>query len=560
MAKEEMKDLTMDLQEESFKVFDDEETEKKSKKRRKKGEGNGKSPMDFLFDLGAKAVDGADQGLILLIGFLKVVWEKILDGAGSVFTGYDKLAEFMSWASNKAVVQTGRKIHSYREKFAENSRTIAKHGLLALVVAVCGVTVYASAIDYEYAYNGRKLGFVREQKDVTEVLGLVSEQLSKEYGAQITIDPTTDIEFRPVITYGKQKDTPDTVLKRFTYMGDIQAQGYSLVIDGVPLLTLESEEVANKLLQEIQQKYLDDDVDYEEVSFVEDIKLEPYTTTVSTIYSEKGALKRIMEGKQKEVKYEVVDGDSFYGICSKLDISADEIKKMNPGFDEDSTIHVGDEITIQKPETTLTVRTAELGTFSESIPYETEYEESNLYYEGESRVKVSGEDGKAKITAKIIKENGVEVDKETVKKEVIAEPVTKIVIKGTKKAPPKIGSGFFIRPVPGIVTSPFGYRWGALHKGTDFNAYYGETVRAADGGRIIYAGYDGSYGNIVRIDHGQNRQTWYAHLSSIDVSVGESVFQGQRLGGAGATGLSFGVHCHWEVRINGTPVNGLNYL
>ena len=325
-------------------------------------------------------------------------------------------------------------------------------------------------------------------------------------------------------------------------------------------MNVESEEVANNVLDSIKSMFTKKGVDYLDVSFAEKIELKPCSTTVSAITSEKGAIKRIKEGGEKEDKYIVESGDSFYGICSKLNISQDEIKKMNPGFDEDAVIHIGDELIIKKAVPLLTVKTVEMGSYSETIPYETEYKNSSAYYEGESFVSTSGENGKTKITAKITKENGTVVNKEPVKSEVIIEPVTEVIVKGTKKVPPKIGKGYFIRPVPGIVTSYFGSRWGTLHKGTDFNAYYGETVKAADGGNVIFAGYDGSYGYLVKIDHGQNRQTWYAHLSSISVSVGESVFQGQKIGGAGATGYSFGVHLHWEVRINGVPVNGLNYL
>ena len=221
MAKEKIEDKNGKKAEESSNDFADKEKQEKSS-----------CTMEKLFDLGAKAVDATDNGLIRLIAFLKIVWEKILDGAGSIFVGYDKMTDLLSWRITRTVVLIGREIHDLREKAIENSREIVKHAFIALIVIVGSVILYASAIDYEYSYNGRTLGVVREQKDVTAILGLISDQLSKEYGADIKIDPGTDIEFKPVITYGKQKDSPDTVLKRFTYMGDIQAQATSVFIDG----------------------------------------------------------------------------------------------------------------------------------------------------------------------------------------------------------------------------------------------------------------------------------------------------------------------------------------
>ena len=83
---------------------------------------------------------------------------------------------------------------------------------------------------------------------------------------------------------------------------------------------------------------------------------------------------------------------------------------------------------------------------------------------------------------------------------------------------------------------------------------------AADGGTVTYAGYRGSYGNLVIITHDNGTQTYYGHNSSLTVSVGDKVYKGQQVARAGSTGRSTGVHCHFEVRINGTSVNPLSYL
>jgi murein DD-endopeptidase MepM/ murein hydrolase activator NlpD len=117
-----------------------------------------------------------------------------------------------------------------------------------------------------------------------------------------------------------------------------------------------------------------------------------------------------------------------------------------------------------------------------------------------------------------------------------------------------------IWPVNGPVTSPFGYRWGRLHAGIDIAVPYGTPIHAAASGRVVIAGWEGGYGNYTCIDHGGGMATCYAHQSSIAVSVGRSVSQGQVIGYVGSTGHSFGPHLHFEVRINGTPVDPLGYL
>jgi murein DD-endopeptidase MepM/ murein hydrolase activator NlpD len=117
-----------------------------------------------------------------------------------------------------------------------------------------------------------------------------------------------------------------------------------------------------------------------------------------------------------------------------------------------------------------------------------------------------------------------------------------------------------IWPVNGPVTSPFGYRWGRLHAGIDIGVGYGTPIHAAASGTVVLAGWTGGYGNYTCIDHGGGMATCYGHQSSYAVSSGAQVSQGQVIGYVGSTGHSFGAHLHFEVRINGNPVDPLGYL
>ena len=134
-----------------------------------------------------------------------------------------------------------------------------------------------------------------------------------------------------------------------------------------------------------------------------------------------------------------------------------------------------------------------------------------------------------------------------------------------------VSTGSFTWPVPSCsnITQGYGsYDMGSFHKGIDISGsgVYGAPIVAADSGRVIKAGFGvwgdgyGGYGNVVVIDHGGGFSTLCAHMSSVAVSAGQQVSKGQVIGYVGSTGQSTGAHCHFEVRVNGSAVNPMNYF
>jgi murein DD-endopeptidase MepM/ murein hydrolase activator NlpD len=129
-------------------------------------------------------------------------------------------------------------------------------------------------------------------------------------------------------------------------------------------------------------------------------------------------------------------------------------------------------------------------------------------------------------------------------------------------APIRQGSGRFIWPVNGPITAPFCERraWEACHPGIDIGVPSGTPIHAADSGTVRIASSYGGYGNYTCIQHTASLSTCYGHQSSFAVSVGQSVSQGQVIGYSGCTGLCFGPHLHFEVRVNGSVVDPMGYL
>jgi murein DD-endopeptidase MepM/ murein hydrolase activator NlpD len=172
---------------------------------------------------------------------------------------------------------------------------------------------------------------------------------------------------------------------------------------------------------------------------------------------------------------------------------------------------------------------------------------------------------KAELLSQIKAQKGV-LQRDLDEDEAAAEQLTQIIQELQKKNAPRQGTGHLIWPVRGPITSPFGMRINPVthhysgHTGIDIGVDYGTPIKAADGGTVIYVGWNDAYGNMTVIDHGGGISTMYAHESAQLVSVGDKVYQGEIIGKVGSTGWSTGPHLHFEVRVNGDPVNPLNYL
>lgn len=130
----------------------------------------------------------------------------------------------------------------------------------------------------------------------------------------------------------------------------------------------------------------------------------------------------------------------------------------------------------------------------------------------------------------------------------------------------RLGTGNYIWPVRGRISSTFGYRHHPVlrkqkfHNGLDIAVPSGTPVKAVDSGVVLVSGWRGGYGYYVAIDHGNGTSSAYGHNSALLVKVGETVVRGQVIAKSGNTGLSTGPHVHFEIRINGQPANPMPYL
>ena len=209
----------------------------------------------------------------------------------------------------------------------------------------------------------------------------------------------------------------------------------------------------------------------------------------------------------------------------------------------------------------LQVKVVERQSVLEDVQYDVVKTESDEYDFGKEVVVQEGQLGLQEVTSDVTYINGQVSAIDIVNITTVVEPVAEQVVVGTKlqnNMVAQIGSGNFYWPVPNYKGVS---RWNENGRyATDIRADYGTPIIAADSGVVVTAGTHWSYGNYVVIDHGNGWRTLYAHMSSIAVTMGQSVTGGQTIGYVGMTGVATGYHCHFEMSYNGTLVNAHEYF
>lgn len=478
-----------------------------------------------------------------------------------------RAAAYLRSIQRKAAYEKSR-LGQKLERLKRYSEDHKKGMLMVFAIAMMAVMGAAGVLNYytayEYSYNGQKLGLVKEKDDVLQITDLVQGALTEEKNMKIVIDAKDDITFhRKLALDESQIDNSEQVLKRLTYMGDLKVKATGIYVNGKKIGAVQDRKTAEQALKDVADKYTKkgDNIEIEKVSFLEKVDIDPCSTDLEDLHSEEEMVDLLCTSGEKETVHKVVAGDTLHSIAKKYDVWEDQLLADNKGINS-KKLEVGSNIIVKQQAPVLTYEVIEKITYDKVIEHKVEEQKSADIYEGMTETQQTGSDGLSEITARVTLQNGKKVVEEDLVTTVKEEPVTEVVLVGTKERPPTVGSGKYIWPLKDSFTqtSGFGSRWGRQHKGIDLAVSVGTTVYAADGGTVVEAQYSGSYGNVVMIDHQNGQETRYAHNSKLLVKKGDKVYQGQPIAKSGNTGRSTGPHVHFEIRFNGEPRNPLNYL
>ncbi|BCB06079.1 M23 family metallopeptidase [Bacillus sp. KH172YL63] len=436
-----------------------------------------------------------------------------------------------------------------------------------------------------HVYAGSEyVGAVTSKDEVEAVLEEKLKDVQKKFEDD-QVEFNHDVSYIPENVFTAKKTNNQQVIDKLNTSVSIEADAYALMVNDKPVAYVKDEKAAEEALKAFKLNYVSEEELNElearkkadsstslpplkenetrllEVSFQEDVEMKKTEATPEEMMTPKEAADLLKKGTLEEKKYSVKEGDVLGTIAEAHHLTTGKLLELNGQIKEDDPLKLGSELNVTVFEPLLHILVKKEVNKIEKIAYEKEVEEDSSMNKGDTKVKQEGQDGEKSVTFETTEVNGSQTDKNVKEEKTLKDPVTYIVIKGTKVTPSR-GSGNFAWPTNGgYVSSKQGPRWGKMHKGIDIARPSDRTIKSVDNGRVVSAGWDsGGYGNKVVIDHGNGYRTVYAHLDSLSVSAGQTVERGQKLGIMGDTGKATGVHLHIEVYKNGALINPLEVL
>ncbi len=453
---------------------------------------------------------------------------------------------------------------------------IASLFLLVNVVNAWADTTFALEVNY----NDKTIGYVQSEAVYKEARELAYDRLDISAASSVVTDDGEETELIGDADYkikavklSQINDASEICDKLIENSDSKITNACGIYIDDSFVCAVKNETDALSVFDSILAEY-ETDEENAVVSFVENIEYVQglYPDNESTV-KDASYLSEKLNSKKSEAKYYTVQaGDTVSQIAQRFDMTSSQIFNLNPELKEN--IYIGQQILLSNEVNYIRVQITKTETRTVEIPYETVEVKTDKLYVGDTKTITAGVNGIEEVTELVTYIDGVKVSTKEVSRTTIREAVDKKVQVGTKKNSYSSGAvvsggGRLLWPAVGAysISSGYGYRnfGDGWHAGVDIvrpGGSTGCTVVAAEAGTVTFAGWYGSGGYTVIINHGNGLTTMYCHMKagSLRVYSGQKVVRGQAVGQIGATGYVTGAHLHFEVKVNGKNVNPMNYI
>ena len=443
---------------------------------------------------------------------------------------------------------------------------------------------------YEVYLNDESLGTIRSEKELEDYIDENGAYYKNKFDVDKVYSPK-GLQVRKLTTYSGDVSSVSEIYKKISKEEPLTIKGYEFIIkkqttekntEAEDTVTTQSIHVLDKNVfkdavttliktfvgADAYQAYIDDNQvkiettgeNIEDVYVSEDITVRETNIPVNeTIYTDATELANyLLYGKdQTATEYTVQAGDTIENVAFNNKISPEELLLSNTALTSTTNLlYPGQKLKIVEtnPQISVVEESYVVEDIESQYTTEERYDDNTVI--GQDKVIQEGENGLERVSQKVRKVNGIINYVDPQGKTVLKEPVSRIIVKGNKYIPDVGSTTSWGWPTDSGWTLSSGYVWRTnpvtgkreLHGGLDISGTgYGSKIYATNNGRVKEAGYHYSYGNHVIIDHNNGYLTLYAHMSRINVKVGQVVARGDVIGYVGMTGTATGPHVHYEI-------------
>ena len=443
---------------------------------------------------------------------------------------------------------------------------------------------------YEVYLNDESLGTIRSEKELEDYIDENGAYYKNKFDVDKVYSPK-GLQVRKLTTYSGDVSSVSEIYKKISKEEPLTIKGYEFIIkkqttekntEAEDTVTTQSIYILDKNVfkdavttliktfvgADAYQAYIDDNQvkiettgeNIEDVYVSEDITVRETNIPVNeTIYTDATELANyLLYGKdQTATEYTVQAGDTIENVAFNNKISPEELLLSNTALTSTTNLlYPGQKLKIVEtnPQISVVEESYVVEDIESQYTTEERYDDNTVI--GQDKVIQEGENGLERVSQKVRKVNGIINYVDPQGKTVLKEPVSRIIVKGNKYIPDVGSTTSWGWPTDSGWTLSSGYVWRTnpvtgkreLHGGLDISGTgYGSKIYATNNGRVKEAGYHYSYGNHVIIDHNNGYLTLYAHMSRINVKVGQVVARGDVIGYVGMTGTATGPHVHYEI-------------